>query len=66
MGVCQEELLTNAVFDAKMLVRQIWVYRGGFAPSTPTKGPFGNILAFARGEFAFGKYREVLWNPQKL
>ena len=30
--------------------------------ATPTKELFENILAFARGEFAFGKYREVLWN----
>jgi hypothetical protein len=37
----------------------------GALPLDPTKEPFGNILAFARGEFAFGKYREVLWNLQK-
>jgi hypothetical protein len=42
--------------------RQIAVCRAGVSPLHPTKELFENLLAFARGEFAFGKYREVLWN----
>jgi hypothetical protein len=46
--------------------KQIAVYRAGVSPLHPTKGLFENLLAFARGKFAFGKYCEVLWNPKNF
>jgi hypothetical protein len=38
----------------------------GALPHTPPKGLFENLLAYARGEFACGKYREGSLESQKL